>query len=108
MINFGSKSERDGRFYNIFPSVFQVKMCGYDKDEIWVLNFEEDADGDYWSFQDNDEYSFHLIHPNKVLFDMCFAYGPDAEVKAGRGRIVRLNLVKALLLSSIPKENEDD
>lgn len=108
MINYASKSKRDGRFYDIFPSVFPVKMCGYDEDEIWVLNLEEDTDGDYWSFQDTGEDTFHLIHPHKFLFDMCFPYGPDAEVEDGKGRIVRLKVAKALLLSSIQKEEKDD
>ena len=106
MLNYGSKSERDGRFYNIFPSTLLVGICGYDEDEMWAIVFEEDDDGDYWSFQDVGEETFHLIFPHKVLFDLCFAYGVDAEVKAGKGRIVHLKVVKAVPLSSVQKEKE--
>lgn len=106
MIKFASKSGRDGRFYNIFPSMIQLKMCGIDEDEVWVVEFEEDVDGDYWSFQDTDEEDFHLIFPHKVLFDICFAYGVEAEIKAGKGRIAHLKVVKAVLFDSVQKENE--
>lgn len=95
MINYGTKNDRDGMFYNIFPSILQVQMCGYEPDEIWILNFKEDDKGEYWSFQDTGEDTFHLIFPHKVLFDVCFAYGVDAEVEAGRGRIVHLKITKS-------------
>ncbi|KKK76388.1 hypothetical protein LCGC14_2864160, partial [marine sediment metagenome] len=47
---------------------------------------------------DTDEDDFHLIFPHKVLFDVCFAYGPEAEVEAGRGRIVHLKITKLQIL----------
>lgn len=104
MINYGIKKDLDGMFYNIFPSVLQVKMCGYDLDEIWTLKFEEDVNGKYWAFQDTGEDIFNMIYPHKVLFDICFLYGPNVEVEAGKGRIVRLKLIGAVLLNSIPEK----
>ena len=106
IIKYASKNERDGRFYNIFPSVLQVKMCGYSEDEIWEVTLEEDADGDYWSFQYTGNDDFHLIFPHKVLFNVCFAYGVDAEIKAGKGRIAHLKIVKTVLLNSKQEVNE--
>lgn len=107
MIKFASKSDRDGRFYNVFPTVLQVKMCGYDEDEIWVVTFEEDTAGDYWSFQYTDKDDFHLIFPHQILFNMCFAYGVAAEVKAGKGRIVHLKVVTEVPLSLIQRETNN-
>ena len=100
MIRFASKNERDGKFYNIFPSPLQVKMCGYNEDEIWAVDFEEDANGEYWAFQYTGTDDFHMIFPHKVLFDVCFAYGVEAEVETGKGRVVHLKVVKAVLLNA--------
>lgn len=32
-----------------------------------------------------------MIYRRKVLFDVCFPYGPEADERAGQGRIVRLS-----------------
>ncbi len=93
MINYGVKNDRDGHYYNIFSSSFATKMCGYDESEIDAILFEEDEDGQYWSFQDTGEEDYHLIFPHEVLFNICFAYGVKAEVDSGRGRIVHLSIV---------------
>mgnify|MGYP003394149107 CR=1 FL=1 len=48
----------------------------------------DDPDGGHWKPNDYPEFIWH----EKMAFDMCFAYGPEAEVKAGKGRIVRLRI----------------
>lgn len=35
-----------------------------------------------------------MIFPHRILFEMCFPYGPQAEAERGRGRIVRLLVEK--------------
>ena len=98
MINYGAKNKRDGMFYNIFPAIKLVEMCGYSSDEIWEIEFEEVDDGEYWSFQDTGETNFHLIYPHKALFDICFAYGVQAEIDKGKGRIARLKIKNSKLI----------
>ena len=98
MLNYGTKSDRDGMFYDIFKTAFVVEMCGYTEDEIWAIVFEEAPDGEYWSFQDTGEDDYHLIFPHEILFNVCFPYGVQVEVDAGRGRVVRLRVVKSISL----------
>lgn len=31
-----------------------------------------------------------MVYPRESLFSMCFPYGVQAEVDAGKGRVVRL------------------
>ncbi len=100
MINFGTVNDRDGMFYNIFKTTLQVRVCGYDDDEIYAIKFEESPDGEYWAWQDTGESEFHLIYPHEILFIICFPYGVQAEVDAGRGRVVRLKVKKAVKMSA--------
>ena len=54
-----------------------------------------DDDGDYWGWMQNGgEYPEFIFHV-RMAFEMCFTYGPQAEVDAGRGRIVRLAVMPA-------------
>lgn len=57
----------------------------------------EDPDGTYTGWLDNPERDRAVEYPEfifhrRLFFDMCFAYGPEAEVAAGRGRIVQLRV----------------
>ena len=99
MINYGVKNEQDGMFYNIYPSIFAATMCGYEHHEISEIEFVEDVNGEYWSFQDTGKDTFHLIYPHKILFNICFPYGPDIEVEKGNGRIVRLKIKNSKILT---------
>ena len=74
-------------------------MCGYSDDNIRAITFEESPDGEYWAWQDTGETDFHMIFPHKVLFDICFAYGVQVEVDAGKGRVVRLNVKEVVKLT---------
>lgn len=49
----------------------------------------------YYGWQDIDEYDKppSLIWPHWSQFHICFAYGPEAEVERGRGRIVQLQIL---------------
>lgn len=52
----------------------------------------EAEDGPYYGWIDKDKDTPVMIHGSEGLFRMCFAYGPQAEVDRGKGRIVRLNI----------------
>jgi hypothetical protein len=49
----------------------------------------------YYGWQDADEYDKppSMIWPHWTLFSVCFPYGPEDEVKRGKGRIVQLSIV---------------
>lgn len=42
-----------------------------------------------------------MVYPHEVLFRVCFPYGVQAEIDAGKGRIVRLAVTEI-------KEDDDD
>lgn len=58
----------------------------------------ETEDGPYWGYIFTGKDTPCMIHGAESLFRMCFAYGPDAEVERGHGRIVRLQI------DPLPKE----
>lgn len=100
MINYGSMNDRDGMFYHIFETLVQIKMCGYSYGEIHVIKFEESPDGEYWAWRATGETDFHMIYPHEILFNICFAYGVQAEVDAGKGRVVRLKVKESMKFSA--------
>ena len=60
----------------------------------------EDADGPYYGWIDTSgtpraerrDAMPVMIQPHRTLFRMQFPYGVDAEVDAGKGRVVRLRV----------------
>lgn len=55
---------------------------------------KEDKNGEYYGWIDKGEKEPEMIWRGKGLFSMCFPYGPEEEVKRGRGEIVRLSIVE--------------
>jgi len=51
---------------------------------------KDDPAGTHWGWMDAKDDSPCMIWPRRILFDMCFTYGPEIEERHGRGRIVRL------------------
>ena len=88
-------SNKNDVFYNIFGNMYLVKMCGIHEEEIWEIELEEQDDGFYYGWQNTDEEKISMIYPNKILFEMCFAYGVEAEVSTGCGKVVRMNVVSS-------------
>ena len=63
-------------------------------DPIVAVDVAEVADGDpaatHWGWVDTGDATPEMIYPRESLFSMCFPYGVQAEVDAGKGRVVRL------------------
>jgi len=61
---------------------------------IVEVNVTEVADDDpaatHWGWMRPTDTEPVMIYPREVLFSMCFHYGVQAEVNAGKGRVVRL------------------
>lgn len=53
-----------------------------------------DDGGPYWGWLDGRGTYPEFIFHRRMLVNMCFTYGPQAEVGAGRGRIVRLTVTE--------------
>lgn len=84
--------DRDGTYYHL-GSFAYVKAHGlaYPIVEVKVVEVEEnDPAGTHWGWLNVGKEKPTMIWPSRGLFDMCFTYGPEAEVKAGKGRILRL------------------
>ncbi len=47
-------------------------------------------ENDYWGWLPTDSDKFTLIYTQYVLMSICFAYGHEAEEKAGKGKPYRL------------------
>ena len=70
-----------------------VKMHGLD-DPVVKVSVRESPKGEYWGWLDATETVPCMIWKGKKVFDVCFPYGPEAEEKAGKGRIVRLDVTE--------------
>lgn len=61
---------------------------------ILEVDVVEVADDDpattHWGWMQAGKTEPVMIYPREVLFRVCFPYGVQAEVDAGRGRVVRL------------------
>lgn len=62
---------------------------------IVEVTVAEGEDGPYYGWVDTDEQVPTMIHAHRILFSMCFPYGVQAEVDAGKGRVVRLTVEEA-------------
>ena len=51
---------------------------------------EGDPAATHWGWIRPQDTEPVLIYPREVLFRVCFPYGVEVEVAAGRGRVVRL------------------
>lgn len=86
--------EDAGVFLYTFPDPRYVEAHGHEPVEVHV---HLDDDGPYWAWLDNpeqrdaDDFPEFIWH-RKMFLDMCFAYGPEAEEKARKGRVVRCRI----------------
>ncbi len=54
----------------------------------------DDPSATHWAWMDGDRDEPQMVYPRESLFSMCFPYGVQAEVDAGRGRVVRLAVME--------------
>lgn len=52
----------------------------------------EDPEGRYWGWLPAGGGDPEMVQPHKGMFDVQFAYGPEAEERRGRGTVVRLTV----------------
>lgn len=82
-----------GLSYRHIGSKFYVETYGLSHPIVQVTVLE-DPQGDYWGWLATGAATPTMIWPSENLFRVCFPYGPDAEVKAGKGRVVKLRVMK--------------
>ena len=70
-----------------------VEMHGLD-DPVVEVCVRESPKGEYWGWIDVKGTVPCMILKGKKLFDVCFPYGPEIEERAGKGRIVRLDVTE--------------
>lgn len=86
-------------------------VCGQDA-IVYELELAEVGESDDWDFVGWRDFRFNdsgsgetdgvsLVWPNFRAFDMCFTYGVDAEVEAGRGEIVYMQLIDYTELGAV-------
>ena len=97
-------TDRDGaEFYSsIFPSKMAVTMCMGDPEPIHAVKVRlGDGSSRYWGWwstrlksllgsEERDPGHFTMIFPSRIQVEICFAYGYEAEEKAGNGKLVNL------------------
>lgn len=88
---FYAHGRQDGSFVHIYPSEFQVTMCGYEKEPIPVVIAQCDT-GEYWGFDTGK--AVRLIQSSLVALEICFPYGLEAAEARGEGKRARLNVTK--------------
>lgn len=88
------RDERNGGFVH-FGHPHYVQAYGHD--EVVPVTLTENPDGPYYGYiyTDKPERGPVMIQQFEVLFSMQFTYGPEAEVEAGKGRIVRLAVTES-------------
>jgi hypothetical protein len=77
-------------------------MSGVPDDEIVLVELIEDPDGQYAGWLTTGEGEIDLVQ-HRLIFDMQFPYGAEAEVKAGSGQVVHL---RAEQLAELPVKGE--
>lgn len=65
-----------------------VKAPVVEVDVVEVPN--DDPRATHWGWMRPADTQPVMIYPREVLFRVCFPYGVEAEVAAGKGRVVRL------------------
>lgn len=93
----GRADERSQRHYQFEHFGDPQYVLAYGHAEAVEVEVVEDPDGAYWGWVDaNPRYSPNgrpeMIWGWKAAFNMQFTFGPDAEVEAGRGQVVRLSV----------------
>jgi len=59
--------------------------------EVDVVKVPDDSPAaTHWGWMRPTDTQPVMIYPHEVLFRVCFPYGVEAEVAAGKGRVVRL------------------
>lgn len=64
----------------------------YGEENIVEVDVVEDPDGLYMGWVTTGEATVGLLQRRAALFGMQFAYGPEVEVEAGRGVIIRAHV----------------
>jgi hypothetical protein len=60
---------------------------------IEIREVKEGEKSPYWGWLDAKTGKISMVYPSRGQLNMCFPYGPDAEVNAGRGRPVNLVII---------------
>lgn len=88
---------RDGAYLAHLGERWWVEIHGLDE-PIVPVEVREVEDNDpaatHWGWLDAGKDTPVMIWHVRAAFNMCFPYGPQAEVDAGKGRIVRLAVVE--------------
>lgn len=102
-----SKQQNGENYYNHF-GIRPVTCCLYGDNPEDIINVKykihEDqskpehdkrlSGPDYWGWFDNDDNDFaSFIQPQLFMLNMCFTYGYEVEVKAGKGQVYRLEII---------------
>lgn len=87
------RDQHHGGFRNIGHSRY---VQAYGHDEIVPVTVTVDPDGPYWGWigSGREETGPTMIQQHEGIFSMQFPYGPAAEEKAGKGRVVRLSIAE--------------
>lgn len=87
----GLEDGPDGAYY-ANPAVDRRYPAMYGHGDIRRVTVAENTGGPYWGWIDAGETVPEMIQPHRSMFEVQFAYGPQAEEKAGKGRVVRLHI----------------
>ena len=64
--------------------IYKIEICAY-------IDPPKDA---YWSWWSHKKEEFQWLYSTKDLLEMCFTYGFDTEIKAGRGEPVQVHVME--------------
>ena len=85
------KEPHKGNFRDVGHPLF-CKAFG--PGEVFPVLVEIDEDGIYYGWQSLNDDRPGLIFDHETLFKVCFTYGVEADVKAKKGRALRLKITK--------------
>lgn len=92
--------KNDGTLVNFFPHPNIVAMCTGKGDEVVPVVLTEDPDGVFAGWVDAEDGEVSMIERH-IIFEIQFPYGSEAEVKRGRGEVVRLRAEEAEVRPSV-------
>lgn len=92
-----AQKHENGELHNVYdnPLVYRSGLVCEPDEDIFRITFVEceEKDHDMVAWQKTDSNNISMIFASKLLLTVCFPYGINAEINAGKGHIVYLKTI---------------
>lgn len=78
------------RWIVCLPVYTLVRMCG--SGPVVRVRVTDDPEGTHWAWWDAEKREHKFVYAHRFLVAMCFPYGPEAEERRGRGKVMQVRV----------------